>query len=222
MAKKSQNAKPGETEVEAYDFIRQDLRDLKWIVKNPSLGTGGQVWTQNQCLSHPEIKEAFGAMRPENVVKVSEQLVWVIEAKATRKELGKAIDEAINDYAKKINDAPGKLRAVLASGVAGNEAAGYLIKTKIRIDGKWLPVTINGQEATGLLSPESVKFLIDNDTNDIHDYAPPNTSFCKRQSASMATCTSGGSTRTTGPKRWQRCCYQCLTSRRISTRPYLC
>ena len=74
--------KLGETEVEAYDFIRQDLRDLKWIVRNPSLGTGGQIWTQNQCLSHPEIKSCFGAMRPENVVKVSEKYVWIIEAKA--------------------------------------------------------------------------------------------------------------------------------------------
>lgn len=164
---------PTDTEVEAYDFIRQDLRDLRWVVKNPSLRTGGQVWTQNQCLSHPEIKQALGAMRPENIVKISERFVWVIEAKSTRKDLGKAIDEAINDYAKKINDAPGTLRAILASGVAGNEAAGYLIKTKIRINGKWIPVTINGQEATGLLSPESVRFLVENDSSDIHDYAPP-------------------------------------------------
>lgn len=164
---------PADTEVEAYDFIRQDLRDLKWVVKNPSLRTGGQVWTQNQCLSHPEIKQALGAMRPENIVKVSERFVWIIEAKSTRKELAKALDEAINDYAKKINDASGNVRAILASGVAGNEAAGYLIKTKIRIDGKWIPVTINGQEATGLLSPESVKFLIENNTSDIRDYAPP-------------------------------------------------
>jgi hypothetical protein len=165
--------KPADTEVEAYDFIRQDLRDLKWIVKNPSLQTGGQVWTQNQCLSHPDIKQALGAMRPENIVKVAEKFVWVIEAKATRKELAKAVDEAVNDYAKKINDAPVGLRAILASGVAGNEAAGYLIKTKIRLDGKWIPVTINGQEATGLLSPESVRFLLENNASDIHDYAPP-------------------------------------------------
>ncbi len=47
------------TEVEAYGFIRERLRALEWIVKNPSLATGGQVWTQNQCLSHPEIKQAF-------------------------------------------------------------------------------------------------------------------------------------------------------------------
>ena len=158
-----------DTEVEAYDFIRQDLRDLKWIVKNPTLGTGGQVWTQNQCLANPEIKQALGMMRPENIVKVSEQSLWIIEAKATRKELAKALDESICDYADKINACPGRLRAIIASGVAGNENDGYLIRTKIRIDGKWLPVTINGQEATGLLSPESAKFLLENNTADICD-----------------------------------------------------
>ena len=47
---------PAETEVEAYGFIRKQLGDLGWIVKNPSSRTGGQVWTQNQCLAHPEIK----------------------------------------------------------------------------------------------------------------------------------------------------------------------
>ena len=164
---------PANTEVEAYEFIRKDLRDLKWIVKNPSLGAGGQVWTQNQCLSHPDIKSCLGAMRPENIVKVSEKHLWVIEAKATRKDLGKAVDEAVNDYANRIIGANGGFRAILASGVAGNEDTGYLIQTKVRIDGKWRPVTINGQEATGLLSPESVKFLIENNTSDIHDYAPP-------------------------------------------------
>lgn len=173
VATKPRKAKPMETEVEAYDFIRQDLRDLRWSVRNPSLGTGGQVWTQNQCLSHAEIKQALGAMRPENIVKISEKFLWVIEAKSTRKDLTKAIDEAVDDYAEKINNARGNFRAILASGVAGNEAAGYLIKTKIRLDGRWLPVTINGQEATGLLSPESVKFLIERNTSDIHDYAPP-------------------------------------------------
>lgn len=165
--------KPADTEVEAYDYIRQDLRDLKWIVRNPSLRTGGQVWTQNQCLSHPDIKACLGAMRPENIVKVSEKHLWVIEAKASRKDVGKALDEAVNDYANKITGGKGSFRATLATGVAGNEATGYLIKTKIRIDGKWQTVTINGQEATGLLSPDSVKFLIENNTSDIHDYAPP-------------------------------------------------
>lgn len=172
MAKTKPNPDPA-TEVEAYGFIREQLRDLGWTVRNPSIGTGGQVWTQNQCLAHPEMKRAFGAMRPENVVKVAEESVWVIEAKATRKQLDKAVDEALNDYAKPINDDPGKLTAVLATGVAGNETAGYLISTYIRLDGQWQQVTINGSPATGLLSPASAKFLMEQRTADVHDYAPP-------------------------------------------------
>lgn len=35
--------KPTESEVEAYAFIRGQLRDLGWIVKNPSKSGNGQV-----------------------------------------------------------------------------------------------------------------------------------------------------------------------------------
>ena len=94
-----------DTEVEAYEFIRRQLRDLQWIVKNPSLNTGGQVWTQNQCLSHPDIKQAFDLKRPENVVKLSESLIWIIEAKPTRRQLDQALDEAIHYYADRVNRA---------------------------------------------------------------------------------------------------------------------
>ncbi len=162
-----------ETEVEAYDFIRRGLRDLGWTVKNPSLNTGGHVWTQNQCLAHPDIKAALDKKRPENIIKISESQVWVIEAKASRNELSQALTEAIKYYAERINEAPTKTRAVLASGVAGSEELGYLIRTKILLDGQWKPVTINGQEATGLLSPDDVKTLLEQKTSDIHEFAPP-------------------------------------------------
>jgi type I restriction enzyme M protein len=129
---------PPETEVEAYGFIRQRLGELGWVVKSPSLTTGGQVWTQNQCLAHAEIKLAFGTMRPENIVKISETSVWVIEAKASRSELNKALDEAVSEYAKRINDLKSlNVSAVLATGVAGSEQAGYLVTTKMRVDGRW-------------------------------------------------------------------------------------
>lgn len=148
---------PAETEVEAYEFIRQQLRDLGWIVKDPSKVGNGQVWTQNQCLAHPQIKEAFGKCRPENIVKLSEKMLWVIEAKPTRKQLQLALNEATDFYCEKINNTTGHFKAVLATGVAGNETAGYLMRTAVRLDGKWQPVTINKQEATGLLSPDDVK-----------------------------------------------------------------
>jgi type I restriction-modification system DNA methylase subunit len=166
-----------ETEVEAYGFIRQQLHDLGWSVKNPNLNSGGQVWTQNQCLGYLPIKEAFVAMRPENVVKVRENCLWIIEAKASRKHLAKAVEEAQEDYAKKINDKPGTTKALLATGVAGTEELGYLIRTTIRIDGIWHEVTINGQVATGLLSPQQAMTLTDQGISDVHEYAPPQRLF---------------------------------------------
>lgn len=169
---------PPETEVEAYGFIRDNLRSLGWTVKNPSTATGGQVWTQNQCLSHPHLKEAFGLKRPENVVKVSESAVWVIEAKAARKDLQDAIDEAKTYYAKRLNDIAGcPVRAILATGVAGSEEQGYLVRTKVLLNGRWQAVTINGQEATGLLSPGDIRTLLADGGSDIHEFAPPQRLF---------------------------------------------
>ena len=161
------------TEVEAYDHIRRQLRDLDWVVKNPSLNTGGQVWTQNQALNHPEMKKAWDKDRPENVVKLSEKFVWIIEAKASRKDLDKAVNEATDYYAKRINDLGGNLQAILATGIAGSEESSYIARTMLWLKGQWQVVTINGQEATGLLSEADVRNLLDGKTTDIHDFAPP-------------------------------------------------
>ena len=90
------------TEVDAYAHIRQQLATLGWVVKNPSINPAGQVWTQNQCLRHPTIKRALGRDRPENIVKLSERHLWVIEAKAARSRIEQANDEA-KGYAERIN-----------------------------------------------------------------------------------------------------------------------
>jgi type I restriction enzyme M protein len=168
-----ESPKPAATEVEAYGFIRAQLRDLGWIVKDPCRAEGGQVWTQNQCLGHPDIKAALGKSRPENIIKVSEKFLWVVEAKASRKELAKALNEATSFYSEKINTLSTIFRVVLATGVAGTEADGYLIRTMVRIDGKWHVVSINDQEATGLLSPDDVRTLLESGGRDIHEFTPP-------------------------------------------------
>lgn len=170
---------PKESEVEAYGFIRDQLRDLGWIVRDPSKVATGQVWTQNQCLAHGHIKAALGLNRPENIVKLSENRLWVIEAKANRKQLTTALNEAINDYALPINNTLGQVSAVLATGVAGNEELGYSIRTSVLIGGAWEEVTINGQVATGFLSPQQTKTLIESQVSDIHDFVPPQLLFLK-------------------------------------------
>lgn len=162
-----------QSEVEAYGFIRDNLSDLGWSVKDPGRSVGGQVWTQGQCLRHPDIKRALGKARPENIVDIGAGRLWVIEAKADRRKLGQAVQEATSDYADRINALGEATQARLASGVAGNEASGYLVETRLWLDGKWQPVTINGRRATGLLSPQDVRTLLQSRSADIADYAPP-------------------------------------------------
>lgn len=167
------------TEVDAYAYIRERLKDSGWNIKNPSRHPMGQVWTQNQCLSDPGIRERLGAKRPENIIKISETKLWVIEAKANRKDLELALSEAVDYYSERINEC-GPYRAIIASGVAGNEDTGlYLVKNKIRIDGVWHTVTINRQDATSLLSPKDVATLLSQNTSDISDFAPPQKLFLK-------------------------------------------
>jgi type I restriction enzyme M protein len=210
--------RPTDTEVEAYDFIRRRLRELEWVVKNPSLNTGGQVWTQNQCFAHPEIKRALGLTRPENIIKLRENAVWVIEAKPLRKQLAQAVDEAVNFYSKAINKECGKkLQALIASGVAGNEESGYLVKTMICLGGKWRVVTINGHDATGLLSPIDVKTLLTNGESDIHEFAPPSVYFFKLQNESMKHSILAVSTKMIAPRQWPHFCFLLSKNRLIST-----
>lgn len=169
---------PTNTEVEAYGFIRSRLGDAGWKVNDPTRNRGGQVWTQNQCLTHAVMKRAFGTQRPENVVKVAEQSIWVIEAKAKRKELAKAVAEAC-DYSKLVNDLGEPFRAVFATGVAGNEHDGYDVSTVVRIGSEWKAVTINGQEATGFLSPADTSYLLERGGFDVRDFAPSQLVFLR-------------------------------------------
>ena len=160
------------TEVDAYAYIRSQLGALGWVVKNPSIEPEGQVWTQNQCLRHPTIKQALGLDRPENVVKLSERLLWVIEAKAARSDIGRANREA-KHYAERINNLSADVEARMATGLAGNDSEGFTVNTFVDICGEWQPVTINGQQTTGLLGPEDVRKLLESEANDIHDFTPP-------------------------------------------------
>ncbi len=43
------------SEFSSYVFIKNDLERMGWNTKNPSKGHGGQVYTQQECLDHPEI-----------------------------------------------------------------------------------------------------------------------------------------------------------------------
>lgn len=161
--------RPTDTEVDAYIFIKENLKALGWDVRNPERTDGGQVYTQNECLANPEIHRLLGQERPENIVRINDEVLWVIEAKRSHTELETAVREA-EDYADKLNCGRA-FRAKFVSGVAGNSTDSFLIKNVYRSNGHYSPVTMNGVETSGLLSPDFCRIILDTNKPEIED--PP-------------------------------------------------
>lgn len=158
MARRKATRNPASTEVDVYIFIKENLRTLSWDARNPEKYPAGQVWTQNECLSNAEIKAHLGLDKPENIVKVTDKILWVIEAKRSHGELEKAIREA-EEYAAKLN-ASTLFKAAFVSGVAGNDQDSFLIRTRYLKSGTFVPVCVNSVEMTGLLSPENCAHIL--------------------------------------------------------------
>ena len=144
MARKSPD-----TEVDAYVFVKENLKTLGWDTRNPERVPEGQVWTQNECLGHPEIKRLLGLKRPENIVKVSERVLWVIEAKRSQKELQAALMDAYG-RADVLNQSK-QFQVRFVSDVAGNSIDGFVIQSEFLHSGGFQPITWNGVAVTGLL-----------------------------------------------------------------------
>lgn len=155
------------SEFSSYVFIKNDLKGIGWDTRNPNRNAGGQLYTQQECLDHPEIGQYLNRQRPEYVVKVSEDSFWVIEAKGTLEKIDQAFKEAVN-YAKDINKSH-LVRAAIVTGVAGNDDDGYLVKTAyINSAGNIRDVVYNGRVITGFLSHEQALSLIQEDTNELN------------------------------------------------------
>lgn len=155
------------TEVDAYIFIKENLKLLGWDTRNPARAPEGQVYTQNECLNHPEIRRMLGQDKPENIVKVTESAFWVIEAKKSHEKLDLAFNEA-KEYAKKINKSP-IIKAKFIMGLAGNSVDSYLFRTAF-FDGKgYKPVRINDKEITGFLRPQDTRTILRTNDPNISD-----------------------------------------------------
>lgn len=157
------------TEVDAYVFIKRKLGELGWDTHNPERNPDGQVYTQNECLSNLHIKKLLRLDRPENIVKVTEKRLWVIEAKRKHKQLDQAVKEA-QQYAAKLNKSR-YYDVCIISGVAGNDDDGFIVRTKFLSKGIWDTVRINSIETTGLLSPDECQTLLASRSANIED--PP-------------------------------------------------
>lgn len=159
--------KSKDTEVDAYIFIKENLKTIGWDIRNPARNPNGEVYTQNEVFHHPELKKCLGQLKPENVVKLSEKYFWVIESKRSHTQLDQALSEAI-DYANHINKS-NSIKALIVSGVAGNQTDGYLIKSKFLKDGKFNQITINAKEISSLISKEIAIHLLNTNNPKIED-----------------------------------------------------
>ena len=169
MAKPRTSRHAKSTEVDAYIFIQRKLAELGWNTRNPERNADGQVWTQNECLSNPYIKEYLQRDQPENIIKISEKSLWVIEAKRSHRQLDQAVGEA-KAYAEKLNKGATK-KVWLISGVAGNEDDGYITRTQLLVGDQWSTVQINGIDATGFLSMGDCQKLLETKQPNLDD--PP-------------------------------------------------
>ncbi len=154
---------PKNSEVDAYAYIRNELEKLGWVVKNPARVSEGEVYKQNEGLYNLDIKEMLVRDMPEAIIKLNEYDLWVIESKRDKKDIGKALDEAKNQYAQKINKSK-KIKCIIITGLAGNDTDGYTIINQYLHDGKWETILFNGKPKDTLLSKEQATYLLDNKT----------------------------------------------------------
>ena len=160
--------KPRNTEMDANTYIAKQLDLLGWVVKNPARNSRGEVYKQNECLANKEIKKQLNAKRPEAVVRLNEKEVWVIEAKREKKQIGQALKEAEQQYAKKLNKSE-KIKCVLISGVAGNDTDGFTVQTKYLHKNTWKTIKYNKRTKDTLLAKEQVAYILENDTSEYTD-----------------------------------------------------
>lgn len=152
---------PRNSEVDAYSYIKNELDKLGWVVKNPARVQNGEVYKQNEGLYNKYIKEMLIRDMPEAIVKLNEIDLWVIESKRDKKDIEKALDEAKNQYAQKINKSK-KIKCVIITGIAGNDTDGYTVVNQYLHNGKWETILFNGKTKDTLLSKEQAKYLLEN------------------------------------------------------------
>jgi type I restriction-modification system DNA methylase subunit len=149
------------SEVHAYIYISRELTEKKGWVKS-------QIYTQGECLKHPEIKKYLLQTKPENIVEINEKIFYVIESKNERKKIDVALKEAREDYADKINQS-NRIKALFITGIAGNDKEGYISKSQFYNDGKWENITENDAELTGLISKKQVEDILEQKTAHLKD-----------------------------------------------------
>lgn len=170
------------SEFRAYPFIQKSLEDLGWDIRSPLKHPAGQVFTQNEVLHDKILKPLLEGSKPENVIKISEGLYWVIEAKSEHKDLHKAVYEAQHDYADRINKS-NQVKCLFATGVAGHENSTFLVETFYFDRKGWQRVQINSIDTTGFISREQALQIVKANDPDLKDQEVSEELFIEKANA---------------------------------------
>lgn len=167
------------SEFQSYTYIKNELKEIGWNIRNPNRDSKGQLYTQQECLGNPEVKSMLGKLKPEYVVKLREDAFWVIEAKPTLEQIELAYEEAV-EYGKLINKHK-FIRAMIISGVAGNDIDKYLIKNGFWVEEKkdFQLIEYEGKEITSILTPEIARRLLDEKTPILKEFDIPDDQLLK-------------------------------------------
>ena len=160
-------AKKRISEFTSYIYIKNELSEIGWNTKNPTRNSDGQVYTQQECHDHDDLKKFLNKKKPEYVVKINEDKFYIIEAKGRIEEIDKAFQEAV-DYAKMINKSK-SIEALIVSGVAGNDEDGYLVQSAYLEKGTFKTINYHKKEITSLISPKLAGELIEIGTASIKE-----------------------------------------------------
>src|SRR3989344_3782454 len=158
------------SEVGCYKYILDEILKKGWDKK--------LVYTQQECLTIEEIKKFLILNRPENVIKVKEEIFYVIEGKNEKYKINLAVSEAKDQYAKKINQSK-KIQALFITGVAGNDDEGYISQSYYFDGNSWNLIKENGIEITSILSPQHIETILKNKSSLIEDIEVSENEFLK-------------------------------------------
>ena len=153
------------SEFTSYIFIKNELSLSGWNTKNPNRNEDGEVYTQQEVLSVPEVKEFLGLRKPEYSVKIGEDKYYIIEAKGTVEEINLAFNEAVS-YGESINNSD-LISAPIVSGVAGNDDDGYIVKSAFFENGAYKTINYHGNELTSLVSKEQAQTIIEINSSNV-------------------------------------------------------
>ena len=159
------------SEVHAYAHILNELTTKKGYLKQ-------QIYTQQECLRMKPIAEQLGDTKPENIVKISETIYYLIESKNERNKVNLALKEAREDYAEIINRS-NKIKVLFITGIAGNNTEGFIAKSQFFQNGKWSTVSENDIELTGLLSKHQIERLMETNNPNLKEFEISDKEFLK-------------------------------------------